>query len=275
MKIILSRKGIDSSFGKVSNLIVNDTDFLMFPIPDIQDKATYKDIKAYDAIWEKLYKNPKYYEELSPDKHCHIDPNIQNFLNEPNFLGSLGQVDGAQTQLEGQDISKDKIKEGIIFIFWGLFSKANENNTEFEFSNHFKNRHVIFGYLEVGDIIHTNGLTSKARNEYEIKYPWLTSHPHWNNEKYKDRVNNTIYIAKENGYGLFKFNEKLILSAPHSCACSNWTVKELANCEFTNYKDLVFNDDGEIIMPSRGQEFVLDDPKATKWAKSLIKKFKY
>ncbi len=274
MKIILSRKGIDSSFGKVSNLIVNDTDFLMFPIPDSQDNATYQDIKAYNTIWNKLYKNQNYYNELSPDKTCHLDPNIQNFLNEQPFLGSLGQVDGAQTQLKNQGIDKDIIDDGIIFIFFGLFSKADEDDTAFEISSYFKKRHVIFGFLEVGDIIHTNDLTAKDINRYEIKYPWLKNHPHWNKTKYKNRANNTIYIAKENGYGLFKYDDELVLSSPNSSARSNWIVKELANCKFTNYKDLSFNGAGEITMPSRGQEFILDDPKATNWAKDLIKKFK-
>lgn len=266
MKIILSRKGLDSGCGSVSNLIVDNEKFLMFPIPYELDDLTYGELKVYSDVYPKLYKNEKYKVELSPERHCHADPDIQNFLNQPDFLASIGQSGNAQTQLNSVGV-------GDIFLFWGLFSKATEKEDEFEFSDFFKNRHAIFGYLEVGDIIKPNNIDDENRRAYEAKYPWIKTHPHWKKEKYDENSNNAIYVAKENGYGLFKYSDELVLSAPYSSAKSNWTVKELANCKFTNYKDLQFNKNGEITMPSRGQEFILDDSRAVKWAQNLIKKY--
>lgn len=49
MKIILSRKGFDSTAGKIPNPILPDGTLLSFPIPAKEDKLTYADL-YYDGI---------------------------------------------------------------------------------------------------------------------------------------------------------------------------------------------------------------------------------
>lgn len=49
MKIILSRKGLDSGVSDLSNLLLTDkngdSNLIMIPIPDCEEKYTYNDLK--------------------------------------------------------------------------------------------------------------------------------------------------------------------------------------------------------------------------------------
>ena len=272
MKVVLSRKGVDSGNSKISSLIFNDKDFIVFPIKDEKSDKSYGDIKLYDDLWQKIYKIKDYETEINPNKKCHLDPNIQNFLqNEENFIGMLGLNSNSITQFINNKI---EIAIGDIFLFWGLFSKVKENNQNFYIDNFFKNRHIIYGFLEVGDIIDTKQLTKEDRTNYENKYPCLKNHPHWNLDNYKNKKNNIIYIAKQNGYGMFKYNDELILSAPQSYNRSNWQISQLANCKIQNMQSKSFDENGRITINGHGQEFVLEDKNAEIWAKNLIQKFK-
>ena len=269
MKVILSRKGVDSGNCAVNNLIVNEKNFIVFPIPYENEIFCYQDIKLYANLWPKLFKNNKFKKELAPQKTCHLDPNIQNFLQEKNFIASFGQSGGAQTQLDKQNIGI-----GDIFLFWSGFDKVTEQAADFTPDKFFKNKHVIYGFIVVGDIIRTYNLDETQCKAYESKYPSLVNNPHWNEENYKNNKNNTIYVAKQNGFGMFKFNEKLILTAPYSSARTNWLVPELANCAIKNLNAKSFDASGKITILGHLQELVLDSENAISWAKNLIKNYK-
>ena len=46
MKVVLSRKGFDSSFGGYPNLIIPNNEMVMLPIPSIDDTYKYLDIRC-------------------------------------------------------------------------------------------------------------------------------------------------------------------------------------------------------------------------------------
>lgn len=275
MKIILSRKGIDGGNCKASNLVVYDefdkSEIIMIPIPNLGDKTAYEDIKL-SKHFDTYVKNYLNKHGIKPYSHCHLDPNISNYYNNFNFLGSFGQVGASQKHLENQ-----KIEVGDLFIFFGKFEfhKISKLNIDVVM----KNKHVMFGYLQINEIIYPNKMTTQERDVYEKKYPWLSAQPHWNIANYKKRENNCIYIAREKcsfddsvkGYGVFEFNKDLILTKKNGTA-SQWKLpRPLRNLKISyhdrsNHKLTYFQS------AKRGQEFVVEEnKKAQKWVMNLIK----
>lgn len=274
MKIILSRKGLDSSINNLSNLLLNEKDLIVIPILEQGGKTKYKDLHLKQL--DNIFNNPSYSKALSPNTLCHADPNLTNLFNDKNFVGSLGQVDTAQTHLENQNVGI-----GDLFIFFGVFTMGNEKDNKIEIDNMLYRKHIMFGYLQIGDIIYPNQITQQQKLEYEKKYPWLVSNPHWNTDLYKSK-NNCIYVARNystfsnklKGYGMFNYKEKLVLTKENEIRPSVWDLpKALVGCEMSyhtkdNYKSYGFQS------ATRGQEFVIQDNKLIeKWAIKLIKKY--
>lgn len=255
MKVILSRKGMDTSNGNIPNLILPKSDgtcdLVMLPIPNpthyctIQkDKAKYKDLHFEKATnypnFSTLLKNTfEKKKNVYWEQTCHADPNLIDFFDQANqtkFLGTVGQAGESQSHLQ-------KINKGDIFIFFGSFCEAREaqkgETSYFKFKNS-TTKHIMFGYLQVGEIIHINTLTPKERKKHKF-LKLLEKHPHWNQSKYNSKLkciecpryknctehpflsqnwdNNTIYLASENlsieghkvdnikGWGMFTFKE--------------------------------------------------------------------
>ncbi len=274
MKIILSRKGLDSSFKDLSNLLLNQKDLIVLPILEQDGISSYKDLQI--KCIDKILNNPNYSKALSPSTLCHADPNLTNLFNDKNFVGSLGQVDIAQKHLENQSVGI-----GDLFIFFGVFTMGYEENNEIKIDNMLYRKHIMYGYLQVGDIIYPNQITKQQRLDYESKYPWLINNPHWNTTLCKSK-NNCIYVARNystfsnkiKGWGVFKYNKKLVLTKDNEIRPSVWNLpKALVGCEMSyhtkdNYKSYGFQS------ASRGQEFVIQDNKLIeKWAIKLIKKY--
>ncbi len=297
MRIILSRKGLDSGNSKASNLVIMDDTgrgkIYMIPIPYdekssyIADEACYNNIHfSKDKNTNNLIKNYLSENGAPPRRHCHADPNISDFFNcneapnipkpsnYPKFLGSVGQIKASQTHLENEH---HKVKENDLFIFFGRFSfKKAENN---ELITIDQDKHLIFGYLQIGEIIYPQGRDKERRAEIEQKYPWIKLQPHWNAEKYKDVKNNCIYVAREKctfddtikGYGMFDFKEDLILTAKDK-SLSKWNLPpELKELKISYHSEK--SDKGDYFQStSRGQEFVIEESKqAEQWAINLIK----
>lgn len=184
MKIILSRKGFDSSNGGCPSPIMPDGTLLSMPIPSEDDKETYGDLE---------YKGLKYSELLDQLKprndfgHCHVDPDIRDnrIKKIPGWIPAFGQVSSAQGKLINAGIEK-----GDIFLFFGWFRRVELVNGAYRFVPRSKggfydhaDLHVIYGYLQIGDIYNTKSDFSK--------FKW---HPH---ASYVSEPN-AIYSASKN-----------------------------------------------------------------------------
>lgn len=99
MKVILSRKGFDSSYGGCASPILPGGTMMSMPIPGGEaSNLKFEDIKygeiTYLDIWDKLYSKHK------TDKlYCHLDPDIRADVRvKPvdNWVAAFGQTDTAQ-----------------------------------------------------------------------------------------------------------------------------------------------------------------------------------
>jgi len=280
MKVILSRKGFDSSYGGVASPILDDGTLLSLPIPS-PSRITYDELSVGGIPLGKVVADLTS-GRIPSNHHAHLDPdlNAAMYPRLPGWRPIFGQVDAAQAHLEGCGVTI-----GEIFLFFGWFREVNTVGEQYRFVRDARNLHVIYGWLQVGEIIRVNQKPSCAP-QWASEY-----HPHF----YGDRgANNTVYIASErldiggiassaDGGGVFrKFHEDLCLTAPGAKNRSQWLLpmwfyprdKRAPLSYHSNPQRWKMHEDCTILdSVARGQEFVLDTdhyPEATSWMRDLM-----
>lgn len=283
VKVILSRKGFDSSYGGHPSLIINNTELISLPIPDKNDYRKYNEVKTKDGTaLSDIFKSLGIIVRANGDKNietCHLDPDICDWAIDrtKEKAGCFGQVGSAQGKL-----TNSHIEIGDIFLFFGWFADVEKIGNDYKYLDR-EGKHVIFGYLQVGKII--NVQKDKIPEEYK-------EHPHvlTKDDARLDDDRNTLYIASERfsfnkkykGYGMFKFDEELVLSNGKKTK-RYWKPFMKFNKDKVSiayHSDKSWHDD-YFESTCRGQEFVIaskedvtkGDENATKWAIELIKKY--
>src|SRR5690554_4385876 len=100
MKLILSRKGFDSSAGGVPSPIFPDGRLLALPIPDASSTSRYRDI-AYEGITLGDLVAPLTRGKVLPDDGAHLDPDLIDKMlpRRPDWRPLFGQIGPAQGHL--------------------------------------------------------------------------------------------------------------------------------------------------------------------------------
>ncbi|MEM6965437.1 MAG: hypothetical protein AAF573_11770 [Bacteroidota bacterium] len=261
-KVILSRKGYDSSYGGGASPILPNGDLISIPIPanDNEKGISYSKIRygenSYLELMEELgVKIPK-------SKTCHFDPDLikEAYDRKENWNGILGQQGAALTHLENQNVTK-----GDIFLFFGSF-KRTYRNSNLNFERDYE-RHIIFGYLIVSQIIKIE----------EAKNSIFEEHPHFQNQElFAPR--NTVYIANsEEDYGVFKYRDELVLTKS-GFPKSMWDLPMIFHpsrgTKISRHSEKDFEiRDNSVFLKTRGigQDFVISgNAEIVEWAKKII-----
>ena len=263
-RIILSRKGFDSSSGASASPIFEDGRIFSISIPEPYPPSPkkYKDlffngISGMDALKECSAKS------VSADSFCHYDPALKE--NE----GIFGQASSSQSELLNTGVGP-----GDLFLFFGFFKNFFSRGREL---------HHLFGWLQIEKII---------EGDEEIRNYLINNnleHPHGYGElnTYK---NNAIYIGKNylriegkefanKGYGLFKKSHSDLILTRDGASKGSWKLpkKYFSNSKDIFLKRLKWLDEKKCFVNNfqRGQEFVLDAekyPRIVDWAKFLVQK---
>lgn len=287
MKVILSRKGMDSENGGIPSPIIQTKHgirkFYSLPIPaensDIKydELHLFDDLKVSDFIADLGLKSRKY-------DVCHLDPDIrESYLEQRpiDWKRCFGQVNIPQTHLENNQIGI-----GDVFLFFGWFKRAEYKNGKFQYvkdKDYPNGFHAIYSYLQINEIYKPNKEKTPA---------WLEYHPH---VKYKKEIkfkniNNTIYVATElfnypqhfnkNGSASFVFKEDLILTKKGQPNRTLWELpvelhpRSGVKLSYNPAHKWDIKDNKAILESvSQGQEFVFCDVEANveKWCIDLIK----
>ena len=280
MKVILSRKGFDSCYGGWPSPILPDGRMISLPIPSSEDSICYKDLKISYKNYKNLYElmkmlKPKIkingkWVELTEQTTCHLDPDIYHFLvdRDKEWTPLFSQCKAAQSHLENKNVT-----EGDLFLFFGSFRKTKydrENRGKLVFDRKDREKHIIFGYFQIGKIIKVNEGTKLPR--------WMLYHPHTIRERRKVK-NNTIYVARKRlswnsslpGAYFFNYSKNLVLTK-EGCPKSYWNLPTFfRNLEISYHSNNSWKSDGTFKSAGRGQEFVIEEnEKVEEWAKNLI-----
>ena len=166
MKVILSKKGFDTTDGETPSPILPHGTLLSMPIPS-SDVETFQDIAyegvSYSSILEQLTGNQEFKE-----MHCHVDPDIREGVRKktpPNWNAAFGQWHTAQGELRNNDVGI-----GDLFLFYGMFQETEGDFKEgtLHYKKNFPKLNVIYGYLQIGEMI-------SDPDELVKNYSW---HPH-------------------------------------------------------------------------------------------------
>lgn len=277
MRIVLSRKGVDSSAGGLASPILNGS-LVSLPIPDHHSQIAYADLAFGKVSLGKIV------EDLSDgavpsNQHVHLDPDILRSLysRKPGWRPIFGQ---------GQFAAESHLKTcgvtvGDLFLFFGWFREAELRGGKYRYRPDAPDLHMIYGWLQVGAVI---PCTDRQLSDI----PWARYHPHFRGGY------GTAYVASDKldlggntrdipGGGQFAgYHECLRLTAPNSLSRRFWQLPgwfyPRNGCLPLTYhpKTSSFRRDGKYTIlesAGRGQEFVLDSrdyPEAVSWARRFI-----
>ena len=277
MRIILSRKGVDSSAGGFASPILNGA-LASLPIPGRDSQISYDDLTFSKFSLGKVV------EDLSngrvrSNRQVHLDPDILRSLypRKPGWRPIFGQgQSAAESHLQACGVTV-----GDLFLFFGWFREAELRGGKYRYKPNAPDLHVIYGWLQVGSII-------PCTDRHLSDIPWARYHPHFRGGY------GTAYVASDKldlggntrkipGGGQFvRYHERLRLTAPNSLTRRLWRLPgwfyPRNGCLPLTYhpNKESFRRDGQyanLESAGRGQEFVLDSrdyPEAVSWARRLI-----
>lgn len=282
MKLILSRKGFDTSAGGVPNPILPDGRLLALPIPDAQSVMPYEAItqqgEPLGPLVQDLTRG-----RVSPSHGAHLDPDLRadQHPRPAGWTPLFGQRGAAQSHLRNQGVGA-----GDLFLFFGLFRPVERVDGGWRFVPEARPRHLLWGWLQVGEAL-TLGDHLPAGLE------WAAEDPHCQRI---GEARNALYIARHAlalpdgeggglpGAGIFPGETpRQRLTAPDAETVSQWRLPGWwhpgeGRAPLSYHADSGRwerrGDEVALQAVARGQEFVLDAdqyPEAIPWARELIR----
>ncbi|MBI4881383.1 MAG: hypothetical protein HY812_17235 [Planctomycetes bacterium] len=277
MRLILSRKGFDSSAGGTPSPVFPDGSMLSLPIPEWGSETSYAEIawsgRPVGRIVEELTKG-----KVRSRCGAHLDPDLraEALPRALRWRPAFGQAGAAQGVLD-----RARVGKGDLFLFFGWFREVEERAGRLRFVPGAAGKHVIFGWLRVGRVL----AIPSARTPR-----WAAAHPH---VRQPGRDRNTLYVASKQmqlqgmpcivpGGGAFaRYHERLRLSAAGKTRSvwevPTWFAPRRGRPALGYHEDSErwAMQDGRLLLRSvaRGQEFVLDVdhyPEARPWLAELF-----
>src|SRR5437899_9510939 len=148
MKIILSRKGFDSSVGKVASPIFPSGELCSLPIPESMSNGCsirYAQIRVGErslgAVVHDLTQG-----KIKGDVQTHLDPDLRSgsIPRRANWKPVFGQAGSAESHLQNKGV-----KEGDVFVFYGWFRRVEQVAGKYSYVKDAPDLHVIFGWLQI------------------------------------------------------------------------------------------------------------------------------
>lgn len=296
-RIVLSRKGFDSSAGGCASPIVDGV-MISLPIPEhnqvtrasrlgaeCEDRhLTYREMKSSQGKKISSYISQLTGGKIRPSDCVHLDPDIRPALRNPESVAwplTFGQNGGSQTELVG-------LSEGDLFLFFGWFREAYESGEEIRFTKHTADIHAIWGWLHIGQKLHLPNDLVKA-NKLAPHHPHVSHH--------LGRVPNCLYVASQSltflpgcpGAGAFplfhdglRLSDKQSKSRPRKQLRSHWSLPAFfKNIGMTHHPGLPeWTTEGDRICGKGGaypgQEFVFEtrgyESEVAGWLTSIFRK---
>lgn len=290
MRVILSRKGFDSAYGRVPSPILPDGRAVWLPIPSIYSRTTFRMIRQGSQPTAARLAKELTRGLVHQDDGCHLDPDLDaaSLTRPAGWKAAFGQVGAAQRHLENEGVGA-----GDVFLFFGWFrqvklaSATPAATPRWRYRQDAPDVHRLFGYLQVGEVLKIGTDMSAVL----AAHPYLIDHPHLHYGISKH--SNTIYTATDElvlpggatglpGAGTFATDEpRWTLSDPAGPGRSHWRLPAwVAHAP----KGLSYHRNGErwetdahharVRTVGRGQEFVLDCGamrEAADWIESLVR----
>ncbi|MEM7378848.1 MAG: hypothetical protein AAF460_15265 [Pseudomonadota bacterium] len=148
MKIVLSRKGFDSSAGGVPSPILPSGRLQSLPIPDPRSAQRYRDIGGAKPCVATLVSHLS--SGLRADSRVHLDPDLDadHRPRLPGWLPAFGQAGAALGHLERHGVGV-----GDLFLFFGWFRAAERHRRRWRYVPGAPDVHVLYGWLQIDRVV--------------------------------------------------------------------------------------------------------------------------
>lgn len=282
MKLILSRKGFDSSSGKAPSPLFASSELRSLPIPEsalTSSPVRYQDIQAANVNIGALVNDLTNGKILSSSP-AHLDPDLdpRSLERAAGWKPLFGQSAAAEGHLQ-----RCGVQAGDIFLFYGWFKQVEQVAEKFQYVRNAPDMHVIFGWLQIEQRI-------EVANRQAIP-TWALVHPHCCRVPHRL---DSLYVATDQlqlpglglalpGGGVFRhFAPARCLTAPGAAKRSIWQLPAWfhpatrPSClSYHHTPDRWTNKGDHVLLQSvgRGQEFILDCadyPEALAWLGALF-----
>ena len=282
VKIVLSRKGFDSSAGGVPSPILPDGRLVSLPIPDGLSTIHYGEIGDEKRPIGKLVSNLTR-GRIRATSRAHLDPDLvaSDLPRASGWRALFGQTGAAQGHLAGQGVGP-----GDLFVFFGLFRQTRWRRGRLQFVPGAPRQHLIWGWLQVDEVVPVDACPETVRR-------YADYHPHFRRDR--DPAN-TLYIARSElaltagqnpghpGAGVFEhFSAARCLTDAAATGPSQWRLPAWCRprdgfVPLSCHDRLArwHSDENGVRLQSvaRGQEFVLDTgryPEALEWVAGMFR----
>ncbi len=179
MRLILSSKGMDSSYGGFPSAILPDGSLCSFPIPEPGPDAAIKGTPALrirtgdttvGALLSQLTRG-----RISPDTLAHLDPDLdpRGVGRQPGWLSRLWTERPPPKAIWYRPGSG----RATCSLFFGWFRRSVLVDGQLRFEKGAPDIHVLYGWLQIGQRI------SLARGEPAAP-SWVLEHPHCKGSTY-------------------------------------------------------------------------------------------
>lgn len=264
MKVVLSRKGFDSQYGGAPSPILPDGTLLSLPIPSKKDMETkYRDLYYGDSSYYDIIHTLSPNNGIKEEYGCHLDPDIREATRDrpTGWKPAFGQERTALGHLQGQGVGI-----GDLFLFFGWFRRTEYAAGRLRYKKDAPDWHVIYGYLQVGEIIDTPANIPA----------WLNGHPHAKAERWSGP--NVIYTAASrlsflprlSGAGCLRFSDRLVLTK-EKCTRRVWDLPDFFRQVPISYNADSWKED-RFISAAKGQEFVFEaNDNVLEWVRDIIR----
>jgi hypothetical protein len=276
VKLIFSRKGFDSQYGRVPSPILPDGSLQTFPIPSAHGRPL-RDISCGSHALHKLAEDLTR-GAVNANTSVHLDPDLQagSVSRRSGWRPSLGQVAAAQ-----QHLRKQGVGPGDVFLFFGWFRHAEQVGGRWQYVREAPGVHALFGWLQVGSMHKVGDGPSPD---------WLHDHPHVQHAA-RIGMDNTVYVAGDSvagsagslpAAGTFKdWGPDLQLTAQGATRSiwrvPRWLLKDPQRPGLSYHGDpgrwSVERDSCLLQTVGKGQEFVIDMGdcgEASHWLQALV-----
>ncbi len=288
MKIILSRKGFDSSYGGVASPILPGGEIVSLPIPERPAMVT-SNTRTYGQIRAGAWSVGQLAADLTggrigPGDPAHLDPDLNpaSVQRRRGWRPAFGQTGAAETHLQNQ-----RIGPGDVFLFFGWFREVERSLAgKFRYRPDAPDRHVFFGWLQMEERLPIVPLSSLPR--------WMEGHPHRKPTPYGKP--DCVYVATERlrlpemakdgatlpGGGVFGTYRPVLCLTAEGRTRSQWRlpawfhpVEGRLPLSYHRNPHAWTPGEGHVLLDTakQGQEFVLDTrhyPEAAAWVAGLF-----
>ncbi|MBY0552693.1 MAG: hypothetical protein K2W95_35750 [Candidatus Obscuribacterales bacterium] len=150
MRIVLSRKGVDSCAGGIPSPIMPDGTLVPLPIPSRYGPKTYDELSVNGFQLGPLVEDLAGTRRLKRKWFCHLDPDLdENSCARPEgWRPAFGQIEASQIHLANQGIGP-----GDLFLFFGWFRAVEQAAARWRFVRGAPDHHIIYGWLAVGEAV--------------------------------------------------------------------------------------------------------------------------